>query len=310
MPVAVVAILLAGPVAFADTPDADVLFRQGRAAAEAGDYPHACIDFTESLRLDPAPGTLLNLADCEQHIGRLASAWGHFLRLEKVLPATDERRQVARDRAATLAPRVPWMTIALAPDTPPDARVFRDDVEIDSASLGLLLPVDPGPHTLLIVAPGREARTMAVVAVERELVRVVASLGPSSPAAGVVSRGPAVLPDPVVAREVARPAPTHTAAWLVGAAGIAALGVGTYFGARALAERSISDEGCAGGACSNAMGLHAYESARSDARVSDVALGIGIAGLAIGGYLLLRSGTDAPASTAFRVTASGVGGAW
>src|ERR1019366_4996520 len=299
MLVPAVAILLAGPVAFADAPDADVLFRQGRASADAGDYPHACVAFTESFRLDPAPGTLLNLADCEQHIGRLASAWVHFVRLEKCLPATDERREVAHERAATLAPRVPWMTITLAPDTPPDARVFRDDVEIDSASVGLLLPVDPGPHSLLIVAPGHEARTMAVVAVEHELVRVVVSLGPSSPAAGVVSRGPAVLPDPVVPREVVRPAPTHTAAWLVGAAGIASLGVGTYFGARALAERSISDEGCTGGGCANAMGLRAYESARSDARVSDVALGIGIVGLAIGGYLLLTSGTEAHAATAF-----------
>jgi hypothetical protein len=310
MLVAAVAIPLAAPVAFADAPDADLLFRQGRASADAGDYPHACVAFTESFRLDPAPGTMLNLADCEQHIGRLASAWGHFVHLEKVLPATDERREVARERATTLAPRVPWMTVVLAPDAPPDARVFRDDVEIDSPSLGLLLPVDPGSHTLLIVAPGRDARTMAVVAVEREVVRVVVSLGPSSPAAGVVSRVPAVLPDPVVAREVARPAPTHTAAWLVGAAGIASLGVGTYFGARALAERSISDGGCTGGVCSSAMGLQAYESARSDARVSDVALGIGIVGLAVGGYLLLRSGTDAPASTALRVTATGVGGAW
>ena len=76
MLVVAVAIPLAGPAAFADTPDADTLFRQGRASAEAGDYPHACVAFTESFRLEPALGTLLNLADCEEHVGRVAKEDG------------------------------------------------------------------------------------------------------------------------------------------------------------------------------------------------------------------------------------------
>jgi hypothetical protein len=310
MLVVAVAIPLAGPAAFADTPDADTLFRQGRASAEAGDYPHACVAFTESFRLEPALGTLLNLADCEEHVGRVASAWGHFLRLARVLPATDERRQVARERATALAPRVPWVTFVLAPDTPREARVFRDDVEIDSSRLGLLLPVDPGSHSVLIVAPGRESRSVTVVAAERELVRVVVSLGADASAGAIVSSGLAAAAIPVAPHEVGRPAPTHTAAWLVGAAGIASLGVGTYFGARALAERSWSDASCTGGACANAAALGEYQSARSDARASDVALGIGVVALAVGGFLLLTSGSDATAGTALRVTGSGLGGAW
>jgi hypothetical protein len=202
------------------------------------------------------------------------------------------------------------MIITLAPDTPRDARVFRDDIEIDSFRLGLLLPVDPGPHSVLIVAPDHGSRSMTVVAVERELARVVVSLGPDASAGEAVSHGPAILPSPVTPHDAGRPAPSHTAAWLFGAAGIASLGVGTYFGARALAERSMSDQSCTGGVCANALGLGAYESARSDARASDVALGVGIVGLAVGGYLLLTSHAEAPDGTALRVTATGVGGAW
>ena len=56
---------------------------------------------------NPAPGTLLNLADCEEHLGRVASAEAHFVAVAAALPATDERRSVAQDRAAALAPRVP-----------------------------------------------------------------------------------------------------------------------------------------------------------------------------------------------------------
>jgi hypothetical protein len=291
-----VAISLGSTVAFAETPDADVLFRQGRAAADVGDYPHACIAFTESLRLDPAPGTVLNLADCEEHMGRLASAWTHFLRVASVLPGTDERHDVGRERAATLASRVPWLAITLAADAPREARVFCDDVEVDRGRLATPLPVDPGPHTVLVVAPGRESRITAVLAVERETVHVTASAGATTPQEA--------LPP-------AAPAHNHAAAWIVGAAGIASLGVGTYFGARALAERSWSDASCTGGRCASAAALGEYQAARSDARASDVALGIGVVALAVGGFLLLTSSSsDAHAGMALRVTGTGLGGAW
>jgi hypothetical protein len=306
------AVVIAGGVASADTPAPaapETLFREGRASADAGDYSRACTAFTESLRLDPAPGTLLNLADCEEHLGRLASAWGHYLRLETVLPPDDERQAIARERASVLAARVPWIAITLAADTPRDARVFRDDAEIDVAHLAVPFPVDPGPHSVLVVAPGREARTMAVVAVERETVRVVVSLEPvvlhppgAEGTTAVLSAGP-------ISHPTDRPARSRTA-WLVGAGGIASMGVATYFGGRALAERNVSDASCVGGTCANATSLGAYESARSDARLCDVALGIGVVALAVGGYLLLTSRGEMPARTTLGLTRAGLGGAW
>jgi hypothetical protein len=277
---------------------AETLFRQGRASADAGDYPHACVAFAESLRLDAAPGTLLNLADCEEHVGRLASAWGHFQRLQSVLPVTDERWEIARERVVLLAPRVPWMSVTLAPDAPRDSRVFRDDVEMDASRLAVPRPVDPGPHSLLVVAPWREARTVTVVAVEHETLRVVASAGP--PLQHEVAR-------PALA---ARPAADRTAAWVAGGTGVALLGVGTYFGSRALAERHWSDASCAEGVCANAAALAEYQSARSDARVSDVALGIGVLALAVGGYLLLTLRHEGRPLRAVAVSAAGMGGAW
>jgi hypothetical protein len=296
---AVVTSPLARRVALADTPDpaaAEAVFRQGRASADAGDYPRACASFAESLRLEPAPGTLFNLADCEEHVGRLASARGHFLRVERVLPAADERHGIARERAAALSLRVPWLVVTLASGAPSGARVFRDDVELDDARIAVPLPVDPGSHSVLVVAPGRESRTTTSVAVEGETTRVVAAPGPSS--------------GPLVAHEASPATRAHTAAWFVGAAGIASLGVGTYFGARALAERSLSDVGCAGDVCGSVLGRDAYESARSDAVAADVALGVGIVALAVSGYLLLRTQGDSSARTALQLTGSGVRGAW
>ncbi|MFI5302355.1 MAG: tol-pal system YbgF family protein [Polyangiales bacterium] len=271
---------------------AEKLFRQGRASADAGDYPSACPAFAESLRLDPASGTLLNLADCEERIGRFASAWGHFKSLSRNLPPTDERLELAHQRAAALAPRVPWIAIELAPDAPRDTRVFRDDLEVDGAGVAAPWPADPGWHSVLVVAPGRESRSIAFVAVAGETLRVVALAGAPLP----------VQPRPAQSG--------HTAAWLLGAAGIASLGVGTYFGARAVAERSMSDAGCTGGVCMTPSELATYESARSDARVSDVALGLGIAALAAGAVLLITSGSGGQSASAFRASSAGVGGAW
>jgi hypothetical protein len=280
--------------AFAENPDpvtAETLFRQGRASADALDYPRACLAFAGSMRLDPAPGTLLNLADCEEHLDRLASAWRDFQRLESLVPAADERRGIAAERARALASRVPWLTITLASDVPRDTRVFCDDVELEQASLGLARPLDAGPHVVLVVAGGRESVKTVVVLTDRDaLVAVV------SPGAAVASPAPL------------RP-PTRTAVWLTGAAGVASLGVGTYFGARALAERSLSDAGCAGGACS-ALGLAAYESARSDARAADIALGGGLVALAVGCVLLLTTGNQDQGRTALRLSPAGIGGAW
>jgi hypothetical protein len=290
-----VAVSLTSRFVLAEPPDpvaAETSFRLGRASADAGDYSRACVQFAESLRLDPAPGTLLNLADCEEHLGRFATAWESFLRLGNIVPVSDERSGIARERAAALAPRVPWIAVTLAPDTPADARIFRDDVEIERPRLSAPWPVDPGWHGVLVVAPGHESRSTGVVAAEGLTVHVVASAGP------------------LVPHELSRPPPSHTAAWVIGAGGLVSLGVGTYFGARAVAERSMSDATCSGGVCGNAAGLGEYESSRSDARIADVALGVGFVALAVTGYLLVTSGSEARAVAALRMTGAGVGGAW
>src|SRR5262249_55537702 len=49
-----------------DPAAAEALFRQGRQAMEAKDFATACPKFAESQRLDPAVGTLMNWATCEE----------------------------------------------------------------------------------------------------------------------------------------------------------------------------------------------------------------------------------------------------
>src|SRR5262245_40354409 len=101
------ALLVSAP-AFAqpkrDAVAADYLFREARKASRAGNYAKACPLFAESLRLDPGAGTLMNLADCEEHLGQIASAWEHWREaLDEMRGKTDKRQALARrqDRKST-----------------------------------------------------------------------------------------------------------------------------------------------------------------------------------------------------------------
>ena len=55
---------------------AEALFSEGRSLASAGKCDEAIPKFQASQKLDPGIGTLLNLADCYEKVGRTASAWG------------------------------------------------------------------------------------------------------------------------------------------------------------------------------------------------------------------------------------------
>src|SRR5438034_1147130 len=66
---------------------AEASFEEARQLVLAGHFAEACPKLEASQRLDPAPGTELNLADCYEKTDRFASAWGMFQQA-----ADDERR--------------------------------------------------------------------------------------------------------------------------------------------------------------------------------------------------------------------------
>src|SRR5689334_22312916 len=83
LPAAVLALALgrALPVAAQDgmtKATAEALFADGKRLMASGDYASACPKFAASQKLDPGIGTTLNLADCYEKLGRIASAWAEF----------------------------------------------------------------------------------------------------------------------------------------------------------------------------------------------------------------------------------------
>ena len=135
------ALLWLAPQAYADDSrsNADALFKRGRQAATAGDYVAACADFIESQRLDPSVGTLVNLGDCETHLGHLMQARNYFKAALAQLGEGDPRYPVARDAVAQLEADIPTLTIHARTT---DLIVQRDGVRVPDEELGTAVPLD------------------------------------------------------------------------------------------------------------------------------------------------------------------------
>lgn len=261
-----------------DAAAAEVLFREGRKAADAGDYKTACEKFHESHRLDPAPGTMLNIADCEERQGRVATAWTFYRAVAQKLPPSDERTALARTRAQELEPRLPRLAIELAPDAPPATRVLRDGVELKSASLSTELPLDPGPHVVEVTAPGHGKRLYQLTLSEGERALRVVGPGPASEGGGDA--------DSSVSTSSSG---TKTLGWVLGGVGVAGLAVGAVTGMMVLDRKSTVDENCDSAKRCNQTGADAAESGRTLGTVSGVSFVVGGLALAAGAYFILSS---------------------
>jgi hypothetical protein len=318
-------LVLSAPVAPApaaaenDAVGARVLFSEGRKLADAGQYAEACQKFEESLRLDPGVGTSFNLADCEEHLGRTASAWARFL---DVAAATrQERQRVARARAAALEPRLARLTVEVVAPVAAGLIVERDGLLVGPAAWGVAVPVDPGVHLVSARAPGRqgwsaratvpEAPTTVVVSVPALDASIVADRPPpSAPAGGpgVSSSASASRPEALaVASSGAQPRRWWLPVVGLGALGAAGLATG---GVLALEVRSENDEAvslCPGSSCASVAEKTRHDGLVGDARtqrtVAVACAGIGAAALLTGAYLWWR-GARAPGTASASLSGS------
>src|ERR1700712_2696749 len=100
-PLALFALTIASPAMAADPAAAQALFNDAKQLMTTGRYAEACPKLEESQRLDPGVGTLFHLADCDEHVGKTASAWAAFLEVAAEAKSSGQpaRERVARDRA-------------------------------------------------------------------------------------------------------------------------------------------------------------------------------------------------------------------
>jgi hypothetical protein len=155
---------------------AEQLFTEARALLSSN-LSEACKKFDESLRYNPAAiGTLLNVALCDERLGRVASAVAKFTEArdrarEQGLP---EHLRAAEDHLATLEPQVPHLAIRLTQQLP-DTKVLVDDRVYAASTLGDIA-IDPGEHVIVVSAPDRlpHRTTLVIAPAERKAIVIPA----------------------------------------------------------------------------------------------------------------------------------------
>lgn len=272
VPVSYSSVLFAQEAKARDPAAAEALFLQGRTALDAGDFKQACEKFAESQRLDPGAGTLMNLATCEEQRGRLASAWQYWQEALTYLAQKDERIAFVKSRLTVVEPQVPRLTITLA-GASDNTTVLRDGVELGPGSFGEALPVDPGDHVILVRAEGHAERRYEVTLEKAEREQLEVSPGRRLPK----------LP-PLVGRDTAPSAPTL--GYVLGGVGIAGVAAGIATGLLINDRQQLVDENCEGNLCTQ-TGLDAASEGRTLLIANAAAWAVGIAGLGVGGYLVL-----------------------
>jgi hypothetical protein len=265
-----------------DPAAAEELFRQGRAAAQRKDFSTACAKFRESNRLDPAVGTVFNIADCEEKLDRLATSWTLFQEVEQRLPRDDDRRAIATERARSLEARVPTLSIHVVHSERTDFVVRRDGVVLGAASLDTPLPVDAGEHLVVVEAPGTESAQYTSHVVDGDHASLDVSVG----SAVRVAQQPAVIAATETQPAGARP--SHTAAYVAGGVGVAGVITGVAAGLIALTKKSTVDTQCPEKQCTK-TGLDAVDAGKTFGVISTVGFIAGGLGLGAATYLFLSA---------------------
>lgn len=265
-----------------DKAAAEALFDEGKRLVETGHFLEACPKLEASLARDPGIGTMLFLADCYEKTKRLASAWAQFREAEDLArKESDRRTEIAHKRAEHLEPLLARLTIRVGANVQvPGLAVIRDGRDVPLAERGAPIPVDAGEHRVEARAPGFKPWAAKVAIKDGESAAL--DLVP------LEEEPKAVKPAPKMVEVIDDPNQGKTQRYVgigVAAAGVVALGVGTFFSLSAKSSYDDSNAGhCRDDFC-DSDGFSLRDDAFSKARVATAMFVVGGAALAAGAAL-------------------------
>lgn len=271
---------------------AERLFNEAKTLFADGKTREACEAWEASQRLDPSLATLTNVANCREKAGDLATAWEAWISVERQtsgLGKYENLNNTAKTRAATLEPRLSYLTI----NVPDEVRieglvVLRDGVQIDPGAWNRALPVDGGKHMISGRAPGHETWSTTVEMQPEgdkqsvEVPRFKAIRNPTGGKTVVIDRtAPSMF------------TPRRKVAVGVAAGGVVAIAAGAFFGIRARSLADDADARCPANDECTLNDVAAAESLSHDAhrtaQFADLSFGVGIAAIGASAFLWLTS---------------------
>ncbi len=293
---------------------AEALFREGREALAKGDYSEACEMFSRSNELDSAPGTQLNLGECEALRGRVATAYFLFRTVEQQLDPSDIRSPIAKSKREAVELRLPRLVIKLPDNAPPDSRIFMGGRIFTPGELREPLIVDPGIVEITVTASGHNNNTMRVMLEEAKITSVViaplpaplATTSPTLPQSPSTNQPP-VQQTQVYAVAAASPRrPTSKAGTAFLGVGIGGCLLGGVAGILTLSAKSTNNAHCDATTHScDSTGRDAASRGQVLGALTIAGFGIGAVGIGLGTYLLVRGGPESRTETSLRLQATG-----
>jgi hypothetical protein len=305
------------PIARANDPAAEMLYQEGRRAAQARDWATACQKFQESNAREAAPGTLLNLADCEENRGKLIDAAAHFEAAANTFRADDERASYAKKRADAIDKRIAKLVVRLAPGTPAGATVERDGNKLDPGAIGVGARLNPGEHTFVVRAAGRADAKSVVRLAEGESRDVVLTAGDPITANAPPIAASIALADPHVDtssppnadHETSGSNSLRTLGYVGIGVGIAGVALGLVGGLETLSAKSAVNNECQPGC--NSSGLNSESRGKTWSAISTTSFIVGGVGLASGiGLLVLAPKNGIAGGLMLHPTIGGAGATW
>ncbi|WP_438013856.1 PEGA domain-containing protein [Sorangium sp. So ce315] len=293
--VAAVLLLLEAPALAQDADElkrARAQFQQATELEQAGNWAAALQQFREVGQVRMTPQVRFHIAVCEENLGRLVAALGGYeLALAEADAVGPDFRAEVEQSIGRLRARIPKLVIVRG-EGAASASMALDGVALGGSSIGVEVPLDPGPHALTAKAPNHRPFQQTVELKEGGVTRVAVTLE--------------ALPQELLIQAGALPEkpPSKVVPYVIGGMGAASLiGAGVLFALRQGALQEMEDAcGPGGRSCPPSMQSR-YDDLKFYHYGAQVALGVGVAavGTATAILLLQRKTPKEPAKTSLEL---------
>jgi len=144
----------------ADSDRANLLFKKGKVAFNAGKYGDALRIYSEAWSLKQSPDIAANLAQTESELGNHRDAAEHYaFAIAHLLPSsTDEQKQALAEGLAQERKEIGSLHVTLEPA---DSALTIDDAQVSVPATGDIF-VEPGEHAVSVTHEGYEPKRQTV----------------------------------------------------------------------------------------------------------------------------------------------------
>jgi hypothetical protein len=273
-------------------------FQRGIELEQASNWTEALQQFREVGSIRMTPQVRFHIAYCEEGLGRLVTALGGYeLALGEADRVGPDFRNEVETAITRLRERIPKLLIERGTGAEA-ASVQLDGVDLGASSVGIEIPMDPGPHTVGATAPGYKAFSATAELKEREVTSVTLELElePVPPP----DSGPGQKEQVVV---VAQPqSPSRLVPYVIGGTGVAFLVIGGVLFALHESAAADLEERCPDPSMCPKENEDTYKRMQFYSWSAPVAAGLGVAGVGVAVTMILleKKPKPAPAKTGFQ----------